>query len=230
VGNEKIEYFTNVLYGSSNSGWFSYYDFMIFCLKVKIDKNVLKNHLLDRQTVENGFWYYCFKNIAICCERPKEIHINQRGLLHNTNGPAVKFRDGFSVYSLNGIRVPEKIVITSTDKLNGKDALEETNIDIRREFIRKIGIEKFIKDAGAKTADTWGFSKNGEDYIYELLKVDLGNDIGIHSFLKMSMEMKNGETLYFVEGVSDDCKGAKEAYYWRYPYLEGKETLPEFVS
>jgi hypothetical protein len=41
-------------------------------------------------------------------DRPAEIHVNERQLLHRGDGPAVVYRDGREVYAWNGKAVPER--------------------------------------------------------------------------------------------------------------------------
>ena len=54
----------------------------------------------------SGMWWP-FESAAILCDRPSEIHVNERGVPHRVDGPAVMFRDGWEVYAWNGKAVPE---------------------------------------------------------------------------------------------------------------------------
>jgi uncharacterized protein DUF6745 len=57
-----------------------------------------------------GLWWP-FENAAILSERPTELHLNERHLLHRADGPAAVFRDGWTVYAWNGKAVPEKWIM-----------------------------------------------------------------------------------------------------------------------
>jgi len=57
-----------------------------------------------------GLWWP-FEHAAILCERPSELHLNDRHLLHRTDGPAAVFRDGWSVHAWNGKAVPENWIM-----------------------------------------------------------------------------------------------------------------------
>ncbi len=48
---------------------------------------------------------YMFADTVIACERPAEIHRDERGRLHNESGAAVLFRDGWGVHAIHGVRV-----------------------------------------------------------------------------------------------------------------------------
>ena len=58
----------------------------------------------------SGMWWP-FEHVAIMSERPSEIHMNQRYLLHRSDGPAVVYRDGWNAYAWNGKAVPEKWIM-----------------------------------------------------------------------------------------------------------------------
>ena len=65
---------------------------------------------------------------------------------------------------LNGIRVPDWLVMTPAEQIDPKKALEEKNADIQREIIRKIGYDRMLSATGAKTIDDWTCLKTGLKY------------------------------------------------------------------
>jgi len=129
-----------------------------------------------------------YKGIAFISEKPIAIHWkNQR--LHNEKGLAVEYSDGYGLYSLNGVRVPKEIVMTPAEQLDPTLILKEKNAEVRREIVRKIGVERVCQKLGAKVID-----KEGD---YELLNLDLGEN-RIRPYLKM----KNPSIgVYHIEGV-----------------------------
>ena len=64
--------------------------------------------------------FWPFENAAFLCERPAELHFNDRHLLHRTDGPAAAYRDGWRVYAWNGKAVPERW-ITEPDAVPPRD-------------------------------------------------------------------------------------------------------------
>ena len=80
----------------------------------------------------------------------------------------------------------------------------EAVLKVRRELIRKIGIDIFIQKMGAK-------SIHKQDN-YELLSIDLDNQITNCRYLKM----KNPSIqTWHVEGVHRKCNTVQEALNWR---------------
>jgi len=58
----------------------------------------------------SGMWWP-FEGVAIMSDRPAELHVNQKYLLHRPDGPAVVFRDGRSAFAWNGKAVPQKWIM-----------------------------------------------------------------------------------------------------------------------
>jgi hypothetical protein len=40
--------------------------------------------------------------VAVICDRPSELYRNDEGLLHNANGPALVYRNGWQVHAVDG--------------------------------------------------------------------------------------------------------------------------------
>jgi hypothetical protein len=84
----------------------------------------------------------------------------------------------------------EKHVMTPAEKLDINEIINEKNVEVRRELIRKIGIERYIQKSGAKVLDKLGD--------YELLSVRLSDEVPDARYLKM----KNPSIgVWHVEGV-----------------------------
>jgi hypothetical protein len=112
---------------------------------------------------------------CIVSDFPKEIHRDKQNRPHCETGPSHLWRDGFSIYHLNGVKVPEWVVMTPAEKIDPKQALEEKNADVQREIIRKIGPEKMLLALNAKTIDEAHDPKTGLSYALKEMKV--GNSI-----------------------------------------------------
>lgn len=195
---QKFSFVWPYIDGHFSAGYFSYYDFLITELGVKIEN-------------EHWDWYASTVNIGpmfplddmcLISDRPEHVHMVD-GRLHNAEGPAIRYRDGFSVYSLNGVMVDKYLVETPWDQLDCQIMLKQTNAEVRREFVRKAGIEKIVKDLGAECID-----KQGD---YELLLLNLG-DNRRRPYLKM---LNPSIGTYHIEGVHPDCKTVDDALDFR---------------
>jgi hypothetical protein len=147
--------------------------------------------------------FFPFKDIVFISDFPQEISRNHRQQLHADMKPALSYRDTYSVYALNGVRVDSTIALTPASELNPKEAIKEKNVEVRRELFRKIGLENMFKHLNAKILD-----KNGD---YELVEMDLGDDLK-GKYLKM----KNPSIdVVHVEGVISTCNTVHDALRFR---------------
>lgn len=141
----------------------------------------------------------------MCCivEHPDILKMKE-GRLHADGGPALKYRDGTVCWSLNGVSVPQWVAETPWDKLDASEFAKITNVEVRREFVRKIGIERLCTQLGTEVLD-----KEGN---YELLMVDLKGATGKWPYLKM---LNPSIGVWHMECVSKDCKTVKDAIRFR---------------
>jgi hypothetical protein len=152
---------------------------------------------------EAGLWlFWITETEVIALSRPI---VQLKGeQLHSERGPAVRWPDGEEQYFvLNDAHVPREIVETPASKLDPQLILRERNAEVRRELVRKIGIDRVCRELQAECLDRRGN--------YELLLLDL-QDGRLRPFLKM----KNPSIgVYHIEGVAPECRTVAEALAWR---------------
>lgn len=90
-------------------------------------------------------------------ERPNVLKRDDRGRLHCVTGPALSYPDGWSIYAVHGLWVPEKI-IEQKDKITTKDIDTETNQEIRRILLDFYGMERYFRQSSPKlvSRDSFG--------------------------------------------------------------------------
>ena len=151
---------------------------------------------------QNANWFIPHKNICWISERHNVCKLKD-GRIHSDGSPAVAYPDGFSVWALNGVRVSKEIAETSAEKLNPQLVVKEKNAEVRREIVRKIGIERVCKDLKAEVID-----KSGD---YEVLLLNLG-DGRKRPYLKM---INPSIETYHIEGVAPEINTVQKALNWR---------------
>lgn len=140
----------NAVYGSFESPWLSFYDFFINETDVEVDKKLLEPFF----TLALHVSWCCIKdNTVYFSVKPSSIVMNEDNLLHNDNGPSVEFPDGFKVWSLEGHRVNEKIVM-NPESLTIKEIHNQENADIQAIMIDRFGWERYIKESNATLIDS----------------------------------------------------------------------------
>lgn len=209
---QKIDFVWPYLSGSLDVNVFAFYDYCIEVLGVKIADDLMEKYKCWHRTHKLGL-IFPFDDVCIICEKPVEYH-RKNNVLHCETGPAIRYSDDFSIYILNGIRMTKEYVETPWDKLDVHTIVKETNADVRRELVRKIGIERIVSELGATILDAQGD--------YELLELDIG-DNNRRPYLKM----KNPSIgIFHIEGVPPNTKTVKEALIFR----NGTDEVPSKLS
>ena len=134
------------------------------------------------------------------------------GQLHSDGSPSIEYNDGFKVWSLNGVKVPQYLAETPTEKLDLEFFKKEKNADVKAEFIKKYGVQRMLSlgkkmDDSSKSRNSWYV-----DSEYELYNLGSIFNRERAVFLKM----KNLTTgTYHVEGVDPSCNTVNEALEYR---------------
>lgn len=94
-------------YGSFESYWVAFYDFIVSELPVE------KDALIDivKNIVEHCGVYWTFEDIVVMTEKPTLILIKD-DKLHNTDGLALQYKDGTGVFAIEGVRYPSLLEMT----------------------------------------------------------------------------------------------------------------------
>ncbi len=188
-------------YGQHDASWLGFYDYFSNVLRLEKQTEKLKGLWIISQ---NAGWFLPHENICWVSERHDVCKLKNGGI-HSEVGPAIHYPDGFSIWALNGVRVPQMLVETPSEKLDAKLILEEKNAEVRREIVRKIGVERVCQKLDAKC-----ISKS-VDGMYELLLLDLGDGRN-----RPYLKMRNPSiSTYHIEGVPPEIKTVEQALNWR---------------
>lgn len=142
------------MYGQHDANWLAFYDYF---------KEVCG---LDRQTqklsglwavAQNAGWFIPHEKTCWVSERHTVVNKDDEGFLHNETGPAVAYPDGWAVYAIHGVRVPEYVVM-NPEQITVQDIDSEENSEIKRVKIERFGIQKYLFESGAEKIhqDDWG--------------------------------------------------------------------------
>jgi hypothetical protein len=161
-------------------------------------------------------WWYPFRDFCIVTDRPETIARDPESRLHGETGPALRYRDGWSIHAWHGTRVPARW-IEDKPSLTAKTALTWENIEQRRAACEILGWAAVLRELNARTID-----KDQDPEIGELLEVDIP-DVGREKFLKV----RCGTGREFALPVPPDMRTALQANGWTYGFDVGEFTPPE---
>ena len=191
------------------AGWFSYTEF--FRTELNLPYSNDYDYFLNCQ--EYGM-VFPLDELCIVCQPPTEIHKNINGL-HNEFGLALTYNGDNEIYALNGVSMDKKYVITKAQDIPAEWVMKETNVEIRRELLRKVGIERLLTDLPHKLLETRGN--------YELYSIDLSEEIKDARYLKMTNPSIG---CFHLEGLDPSINTIGEALKWRNQNLfENAEVL-----
>ncbi len=147
LGTTPQQALDNTVYSQHEAGWLSFYDFMIFLGFDECEKLIpLMN------VAQNCGWWWPMDEAVVISDRPESIHRDDRGRLHNPDGAAIMYRDGWGVYAVHGVRIP-KWIITEPNSITPEKIEKERNAEIRRVMLDKFGWDKYLMTGGAECID-----------------------------------------------------------------------------
>jgi len=196
---------SSINFGSFSAYWIAFYCFI--AQQLPVEKKDRADEVME-EIVKNCGAFYTTTNCIIFSEKPSEIHFNSEKRLHNFQGPALAYADGFELYYFNGIKVTKELAEKPVSLFTKDDIVKETNVDIRREVIRKIGNQKMVELLNYKVID----SKMIDDIFYELITFDIGDGRD-----RPHLKFPNATNLEIthIEGVPPDVKTVEAALCFR---------------
>jgi hypothetical protein len=93
-------------------GWYygnAFVNFFIDVCGLILDKDIMERALIYRKINESVNYIWANRNFVIVCDRPKEIHRDNQGQLHNEKGMSIKYGDGWGVYHLHGVSFEKEL-------------------------------------------------------------------------------------------------------------------------
>ncbi len=125
----------------------------------------------------------------------------------------MEFKDGYKLYHLQGVEVPEKFITTDKQNIKPSEVLELSNTEQRRVLMNHIGLENFIDSFNPKELD----KKDN----YKLLLLTYENEL-IGPYLYMECPSTGRKYLEGVgnpekyENIDTSILTVEQALSWRY--------------
>jgi hypothetical protein len=148
---------------------------------------------------------------------------------------AYRYSDGFGSYYLNGVKVTKEIALTPARDLDVQLVLTESNVDVQKQIINKIGIERVIQKLGMPSLDKW--VDPNTDKSYELFHLKSGNLDRRYLFY----EHASVPGMYYARAVPPEVSMCWQARAWIVGVIERDEinscdeieavnNLPKYLS
>lgn len=161
-----------------------------------------------KQLCQNTHVFLPTNGYCLVSEYPQQVHRDAQGRLHNSVGPAVRYSDGWSIYAINGLTLPED-VIADPASLTIERVNAEKNVEIRRAMIEHYGQGRYLLDCNAKQIQ--------EDECGVLYRIDLhGDEPLVMVKVKNSTASPDGTFEEYFLRVPPSMRTAREAVAWTY--------------
>lgn len=151
-----IRYLHDVVYTPADAAFTAYYDALDAAgHQDEVPESARQMIPLSR---ECGY-LILYSDLAIICDRPSALHLDDGGRFHAVDTPALQFRDGWSRGYVGGIPVPRELVIPEQRAtwLTAERILHEANAEERRIMMDIFTPDRFIAELGAKPIDASDF-------------------------------------------------------------------------
>ena len=149
-------------------------------------------------------WVSFYDTAIVIQDRPSHIRFDDNRLLHSESSPAIQYRDGFSIYSWHGVRIPGEWITGNPP--TAAEALHWPNVEQRRAACEIVGWVNILRQLNARTID-----KDEDPMVGELVRVTIP-DIGEEQFLRVLC----GTGREFALPVPPTVRTALEANAWTY--------------
>lgn len=155
------------------------------------------------ELAKHAGWWLCFENVCFVTRRPR-VSIDERGRLHNENGPAIATDTGRPIlYAWHGTEVPDDF-IRDKENLPVDRALRWPNLEQRRAAAEILGWARVIRELDSRV-----IQEDPNPEIGTLLEVRLP-DAPAARFLRV----RCGTGREFVLSVPPTMQTAREANAW----------------
>ena len=135
-------------WGQMDLYWIAYYRYAQEVLGVRYAAEAQAGLDLLEEIGHACSWWYPREGLVIACDRPAVIQMEEHPArpgtyrLHATDGPAVRWRDGWTLYAWHGVRVPAALIETPS-QITRADLLAEPNAEVRRALMERLGHDRF---------------------------------------------------------------------------------------
>jgi hypothetical protein len=112
------------------------------------EDDALIRYANDEILARSASWTWWAPEVAAISDRPESLHRDEQGRLHSTTEAALKYRDGWAIHAVHGVRVPADIIedraSITVARIEG-----ESNAEVRRVMIDLYGSKRYLADSGA---------------------------------------------------------------------------------
>jgi hypothetical protein len=120
----------------------------------QLAKDLLLNQLFNDLLSQTG-WILPFSKVCLIIDRPIKLTLDRENRLHQEQGMAMLYNDGYGIYAYHGVVLPKIYGEKHPDQWKAKWILTETNVELRRVLIQGIGYDRLCQELNPIELDSW---------------------------------------------------------------------------
>ncbi|MGO8954074.1 MAG: DUF6745 domain-containing protein [Rhodomicrobium sp.] len=188
-----------------NHSWLERHDLFRTVCGLEDETEDLRGLLLVAASAD---WIIPHKHVCWVSEPPQIVRTDAKGRLHSSSGPALRYRDGWTVYAWKGVEVPARF-IERPAQITHADIDRATDIHVRRCLIELLTPERFIASGAA-----FRISEDETGVLWERRWPD-GDAWAAVEVINGTPELDGTQRRYFLQ-VPPNMLTARSAVAWTY--------------
>jgi hypothetical protein len=148
----KVAYRPTPLRGQQEADWIEFFQFYRDMVGICFEPPLSERLDGWADLARSCMWWWPYSGICVISERPAEIHTSDGQRLHNDAGPAVRFRDDWSIWAIDGVLVDEQVVL-HPETQTIPQIRRERHAEAQRIRIERYGWDRYLAGIGARVID-----------------------------------------------------------------------------
>jgi hypothetical protein len=143
----------DALGGQHDAAWLAAFDGLRRCFPQLDDSPSAPALDAVAEVARAAGWWWPYENVVLVAERPTELHRDESARLHNGEGAALAFPDGFALHAWRGMPVPADFVTAlgpAGSALSAQRIRNEDNAELRRVMLEIYGYDRYLTEVGAR--------------------------------------------------------------------------------
>ena len=178
-------------------GWDSSPSFVSFFTEVcglELDEDIKERAEIYNKLVRSVNYFWLNEHFVMVCARPKRIARNESGQLHSDQVKAIEYPDGWGLYALDGVVLPEELWKKITSQTMTFKEIMAIEISDQRTVALKYNPEAIIKENAELV-----HKDNRNNELYKIENQQINIDLNFPKIWFLKMLCPTGRT--FIEGV-----------------------------
>ena len=202
--------------------WPAFIAFFRDVAELQLDPEIWDRSKAYEDALSAGYWWPN-KDFVMVCDVPTIMDVEAAAgqhRLHCETGPAVAWADGFGFHYWHGTRVPADLIVTGWDV---ERIMKESNTEVRRCAIERMGWDQFVETAGFTLADECDDPGNpGQKLrLYDVPRKVLDLPVRVLVATNATRE-RDGSRHTFGLTIPTDCRTALAAAAWTFDLTEAE--------